>query len=87
MYTSVMDKSLELNNKFVNSLSAVQLEDIMKEFDNYEVERCNSGFYNQDPPQQYWQTLLKFVDQNKRKSVNLENDKKENLNKVLFYYL
>ena len=51
MYTSVMDKSLELNNKFVNSLSAMQLEEIMKEFDDYEIERCNSGFYNQDPPQ------------------------------------
>ena len=84
MYTSVMDKSLELNNKFGNILSAVQLEEIMKEFDDYEIERFNSGFYNQDPPQQYWRTLRKFVDQNKRKSVNLENVKMGTLRRFFF---
>lgn len=87
MYTSVMDKSLELNRRFVKSLSATQIEDLMKEFDNYEIERCDSGFYNQETPQQYWHSLLKFVDKDKRKSVNLEDDKKEDLNKVLFSYL
>ncbi len=87
MYTSVMDKSLEANRRFVKNLSATQIEDLMKEFDNYENERCDSGFYNQETPQQYWHSLLKFVDKNKRKSVNLEDDKKEDLNKVLFSYL
>lgn len=87
MYSNVMDKSLEANRRFVKNLSATQIEDLMKEFDNYEIERCDSGFYNQETPQQYWHSLLKFVDKNKRKSVNLEDDKKEDLNKVLFSYL
>lgn len=87
MYMSVIDKSLELNRRFVKSLSATQIEDLMKEFDNYEIERCDSGFYNHEKPQQYWHSLLKFVDKDKRKSVNLEDDKKEDLNKVLFSYL
>lgn len=87
MYTSVMNKSLALNKRFVKSLTATQLEDLMKEFDDYEIERCDSGFYNQETPQQYWHSILKFFDKNKRKSVNLEDDKKEDLSKVLFSYL
>ncbi len=87
MYTSVMNKSLASNKKFVKSLPASQIEGLMKEFDDYEIERCDSGFYNHETQQRYWHSLLQFVDKNKRKSVNLEDDKKEDLNKVLFYYL
>lgn len=87
MYTSVMDKSLEANRRYIKNLSANQIEDLMKEFDNYEIERCDSGFYNQETPQQYWYSILKFVDRTKRKSVNLEDNKKEDLNEVLFSYL
>ena len=87
MYNNVMDNSLELNRRFVKSLSATQLEDLMKEFDNYEIERCDSGFYSHETPQEYWYKIFKFFDRNKRKSVNLEDNKKEDLNKVLFSYL
>lgn len=87
MYTDAMNKSLNSNKEFVKNLTTIQLEDLMKEFDNYEIERCNSGFYNHETPQEYWHKIFKFFDKNKRKSVNLEDNKKEDLNKVLFYYL
>lgn len=87
MYTGVMNKYLASNKSFVQNLSATQIEGLMKEFDGFEIERCDSGFYNHDTSQRYWHSLLKFVDRNKRKSVNLEDDKQKDLTKVLFCYL
>ena len=37
----IFKKSLEASKKFVNSLTKEQLCDLMKVFDDYEIEQCN----------------------------------------------
>lgn len=41
MYSSVMDESLKNNKRFVETLSATELDELMREFDNYEIEKVN----------------------------------------------
>ncbi|RDI07030.1 hypothetical protein [Flavobacterium sp. AG291] len=85
MNANVTDKSLELNKGFVESLTAAELNDLMKEFDDYEIERCNSGFYSHDSVHEYLYKVAKLFNKEKRKSVNLK-DNEEDLNKVLSFY-
>lgn len=83
MYTNAMNESLQLNVRFAGSLSDNQLDDLMKEFDNYEIERCKSGFYSQQSSRDYWRALFELVGKEK-KSINLEDNSKDP-NKVLTY--
>ncbi len=85
MNANVMDKSLKLNERFVESLTATELDNLMKEFDDYEIERCNSGFYSHYSLNEYLYTIAKLFNKEKRKSVNLK-DNEEDLNKVLSFY-
>ena len=49
MYSNEMDKSLKSNKKFVENLSKRELDELMMEFDNYEVEmNDNYWFENSD---------------------------------------
>lgn len=84
MNANVTDKSLELNKRFVESLTATQLDDLMKEFDDYEIERCSSGFYSHDSIHEYLYKVAKLFNKEQRKSVNLK-DNEEGLNKVLSF--
>lgn len=85
MNANVMDKSLEVNKRFAESLTAGELNDLMKEFDNFEIERCSSGFYGHESMQEYLHKVFQYLNNNKRKSVDLKDDKKD-LNKVLYFY-
>ena len=91
MYSTVMDKSLEMNKKFVETLSVFELNDIMKEFDNYVIEEQNIWFNNSPNFHNYLTykykkfELFKIFDKQQRKSINLKEDIKQDLNKVLFF--
>ncbi len=86
-----MDKSLEMNKNLVESLSVDELNDIMKEFDNYEIKIDNLWFNNSPNFHNYITykyknfELFKFFDKQERKSINLKEDIKQDLNKVLFF--
>ena len=38
---NIFSKSLQANKDFVDSLTKEQLENLMKPFDNYEIEQCD----------------------------------------------
>ncbi|MBE7659053.1 hypothetical protein [Tenacibaculum finnmarkense] len=91
MYSDVMNKSLESNKKFVESLSKEKLEDLMMEFDNYEIENHNCWFQNSSSFNKYlYESYKKFklfesFNVQERKSVNLnQNIIKKSPNKALF---
>ena len=90
MYATVMAKSLELNKRFVESLSAIELDGIMKEFVVYEIQKQDFWFdsckFHKYLSHKYKNNeLFKFFDRQERKSINLEKENKQDLNKVLFY--
>ncbi|WP_320815613.1 hypothetical protein [Flavobacterium sp.] len=91
MYSTVMTQSLEMNKRFVETLSVVELDNMMKEFDNYEIEKQNFWFTDSDTFHNYLSNkykkfeLFKFFDKQERKSINLKEDIKQDLNKVLFF--
>ena len=91
MYSTLMKKSLELNKRFVESISAIKLNNIMKEFDSYEIEQesflfnDNITFHNYLSNKYKKFELFKFFDKQERKSINLKEDIKQDLNKVLFF--
>lgn len=90
MYSSVMTTSLEMNKKFVDSLSVIELDDLMKEFDSYEIEKESFWFdsitFHDYISQKYKKfELFNFFDIQQRKSINLKEDIKQDLNKVLFF--
>lgn len=37
MYSDTMKKSLELNQRFIDNISEKELDELMSEFDDYEV--------------------------------------------------
>lgn len=91
MYSTAMTTSLEMNKRFVDSLSVHELDDMMKEFDSYEIEKESFWFndsitFHNYLSQKYKKfELFKFFDRQERKSINLKEDIKQDLNKVLFF--
>ncbi|GGD99016.1 hypothetical protein [Planktosalinus lacus] len=89
MYSNLMDKSLKLNKKLASSLSNSELDELMSEFDNYEIESHNNWFHNSKSFSKQWiasfEKLLLY-DAEHRKSVNLKQDIiKKNSKQVLFF--
>jgi predicted glycosyltransferase involved in capsule biosynthesis len=86
-----MTKSLEVSQGFINSISDIELDNMMKEFDNYEIEKdffwFDKGKFHDYLSHEYKnQELFKIFDKQERKSIVLKENKKKDLNKVLFYY-
>lgn len=90
MYSEKMIKSLEISKKIVDNLSFAELDDMMSEFDNFVVETNCDWFYNNVTFNDFLHEsyknfeLFKLFDKQRRKSVNIEKNNEENLNKVLF---
>ena len=92
MYSDVMDKSLKSNEKFAGGLSNGELEELMMQFDNYEIETKDSWFHNSGSLSNYLyesykkHKLFESFNVQERKSVNLKQDViKKNPKRVLFY--
>lgn len=90
MYSNLMDKSLKLNKKLASSLSNAELDELMSEFDNYEIESHKSWFHNSKSFSKRWiasYEKLLLYDVEHRKSVNLKQDIiKKNPKQVLFLF-
>lgn len=78
MYTELMNKSLELNQRFIDSISFQDLDAMMSEFDTYVVNEERKFFdyinlekYLVDVYSKY--ELFKKFEGKDRKSVTLEN--------------
>jgi uncharacterized protein YjcR len=84
-----METSLNLNKKFVDSISSVELDDLLKEYDDIEVEKeyfwlDKTQFHNYISNKYKKFELFKFFDKQERKSIHLHQNNKQGLNKVLF---
>ena len=92
MFTDVMNKSLDLNKRFADSLSDHELENLMSEFDNHEVMDFSDWFNNKSFTEYLCQSykkykLFEYFDFQERKSVSLKEDiLPKNPNRVLFLF-
>ena len=78
MYSEAMEKSLDLNRRFVDSISDNELDKLMGEFDNYQVDE-DHWYYNFESFNSYLNFIYKKYElfsifEKKRKSINLETD-------------
>lgn len=93
MYSEKMIKSLEISKKIVDNLSFAELDAMMAEFDDFVVETNCDWFYNNVTFSDFLHEsyknfeLFKLFDKQRRKSVNIEKNNEENLNKVLFSFI
>uniref|UniRef100_UPI00404A47FC hypothetical protein n=1 Tax=Flavobacterium sp. TaxID=239 RepID=UPI00404A47FC len=83
MYSEAMKKSLDLNRRFADSLSDKELDELMSEFDNYQVDE-NNWFYNFESFNSYLNNIYRKYElfsifEKERKSINLEKDIKKDL--------
>ena len=83
MYSEAMIKSLDLNRRFADSLSDKELDELMSEFDNYQVDE-NNWFYNFESFNSYLNNIYRKYElfsifEKERKSINLEKDIKKDL--------
>lgn len=83
MYSEAMKESLDLNRRFADSLSDKELDELMSEFDNYQVDE-NNWFYNFESFSSYLNNIYRKYElfsifEKKRKSINLEKDIKKDL--------
>lgn len=94
MFTEVMNESLEANKRMVDDLSGHELENLMSEFDNYEIDYFSDSFneksfseYLYENYKKYKYKLFEEFDVQNRKSVSLDqNILTKNPNKVLFLF-
>ncbi|MDM1535059.1 hypothetical protein [Myroides odoratimimus] len=94
MYSDVMNKSLEANKRFVESMSNEELLDFMAEFDNYETiepiftpcdVKTNYGVYQNYKFYKDHELFKEFMKQ--RKSIDIKTDKKDPLNYGSFLFI
>lgn len=90
MYSEEMKKSLDLNRRFVDTLSDNELNELMREFDDYQIDE-NNWFYNFDSFNNYLNILYRKYElfsifEKERKSINLEKDIKKDLTEGPFYF-
>ncbi len=83
MYSEAMKKSLDLNQRFADRLSDDELNELMSEFDNYQVD-FNNSFYNFESFSSYLNNIYRKYElftifEKEKKSINLEKDIKKDL--------
>lgn len=84
MYSESMKKSLELNQRFVDSISEKELNELMSAFDNYQIED-NSWFCNFESLEDYLTNVYKTSElfeifgKQQRKSIDLKKDSEKDL--------
>lgn len=90
MYSEAMKKSLDLNQRFVDSLSDNELDKLMSEFDHYQIDE-NNWFYNFESFSSYLNIIYRKYElfsmfEKERKSINLEKDIKKDLAQGPFFF-
>lgn len=90
MYSERMKKSLELNQRFVESITDNNLEELMKEFDNYQTEEYN-WFYHFESFSNYLNIIYRKYElfsifEKERKSINLNKEIKKDLSEGPFLF-
>lgn len=94
MYSDVMNKSLEANKRFVESMSNDELLNFMAEFDNYETiepdftdctVKINYGIYQNQNFYKNHELFKEFMKQ--RKSIDIETNQKDPYSAGLFLFI
>lgn len=90
MYSETMKKSLELNQRFIESISDNELDELMKEFDDYQTEEYN-WFYNFESFNNYLNIIYRKYElfsifEKERKSINLNKEMKKDLTEGPFLF-
>lgn len=90
MYSEKMKNSLELSQRFIENISDNELDELMKEFDNYQIDEYN-WFYNFESFANYLSTIYKKYElfsmfERERKSINLNKEVKKDLSEGPFLF-
>lgn len=91
MYTSEMIESLKKNDEFLSKVTQNQLEELMSEFDEYDVELFSAFSNSLTMPHEYlefdsnWYAQFKFFDEIEKKSVTPDIEKKKGPSKKVLF--